>query len=30
MNVDKVEAMQKSRLKIAGMWLPIGETYAEG
>lgn len=28
-NLDKVEAMQKSRMQIAGTWLPVGETYAE-
>lgn len=27
-NMDKVAAMQKSRLNVAGIWLPIGETYA--
>ncbi len=28
-NMEKVEAMQKSRLKIGGEWLPVGETYME-
>lgn len=28
-NLDKVEAKQKSRVRVAGMWLPVGETYGE-
>ena len=28
-SLDKVEAMQKSRVRIAGLWLPVGETYSE-
>jgi len=28
-NLTKVEAMQKSRVQMAGNWLPVGETYAE-
>lgn len=26
-NLEKVEARQKSRVQIAGVWLPVGETY---
>jgi DNA-binding LytR/AlgR family response regulator len=28
--LGKVEAKQKSRVRIAGVWLPVGETYADG
>lgn len=28
-NLEKVEAMQKSRVLVNGVWLPVGETYAE-
>jgi DNA-binding LytR/AlgR family response regulator len=28
-NFEKVEAIQKTRLRVAGKWLPVGETYAE-
>jgi DNA-binding LytR/AlgR family response regulator len=28
-SLDKVEAMQKSRVRVAGLWLPVGETYSE-
>lgn len=28
-NWDNVDTLQKSKLRIAGIWLPIGETYAE-
>lgn len=27
-NLDTVEARQKARVKVAGAWLPVGETYA--
>jgi len=26
-NFDKIEAKQKSQLKVAGVWLPVGETF---
>lgn len=29
-NMKKVEAFQKSKLRVAGVWLPVGETYVEG
>lgn len=28
-HLEKVEALQKSRLLVNGTWLPVGETYAE-
>jgi DNA-binding LytR/AlgR family response regulator len=28
-NLQKVEALQKSRLLIHGVWLPVGETYTD-
>ncbi|HLF64176.1 MAG TPA: LytTR family DNA-binding domain-containing protein [Saprospiraceae bacterium] len=28
-NLNKVEAVQKSKLRIGGIWLPIGETYVD-
>lgn len=28
-NWEKVEAFQKSKLRVAGVWLPVGETYME-
>jgi len=29
-NMKKVAALQKARLRGAGVWLPVGETYMEG
>lgn len=29
-NMKKVAALQKSRLRVADVWLPVGETYMEG
>lgn len=28
-NTRRIEAVQKSQVKVAGTWLPVGETYAE-
>ncbi|MFM9946458.1 MAG: LytR/AlgR family response regulator transcription factor [Saprospiraceae bacterium] len=28
-NLNQIEAMQKLRLRVAGVWLPVGETYVE-
>lgn len=28
-NLNAVEAKQKSRVRVAGLWLPVGETYAD-
>ncbi len=28
-NLAKVEAKQKARLRVGGIWLPVGETYAD-
>ncbi len=28
-NLKQVEATQKSRVRVAGVWLPVGETYME-
>ncbi len=29
-NMKKVAALQKARLRVADVWLPVGETYMEG